>query len=297
MKQFPSFSIIICTHNGAKTLTQCLNSLNNQSYPKAKLEILIIDNASTDNTKKIVNRFIKQSKFLSRYIFEPQLGLSTARNTGIKQAGNSLVAFTDDDAIVDKNWLKNLTKGFKTQSVWAVGGKTKLKFKTKPPTWLPQKYLFALGACDLGSKTKPVPYIPGGNMAFRKKIFKTIGFFQPDLGKKGKQLISAEDLEICQRIIQAGAGIFYQPQAIVHHLVSPSHLTKKYFTHRIFNEGISLAKMDKHNLSFFIRFRRLLAHRSRYLISALVKLLIYRRFNYWCDFLLNLGYFAGFFLA
>ena len=282
-------SIIVCTHNGALTISQCLSSLKKQNYPSQKYEVIVIDNASTDNTKRLIKNV--------QYVYEAKLGLSIARNRGIKQAKGEIVAFIDDDALADKNWLKHLVSQFKTKKIWAVGGQVKPKYQVKPPNWLPKKYLFALSICHLGSTIKSVPDIIGTNMAFRKTIFSQIGYFNPRLGRRANKLFSSEEIDLCQRITKANGKIIYTPHAIVRHLVSKQRLTKRFFTLRIFFEGVSLARMDKENINFNKRFRRLIFHRSRALITALIKLLIYRRFTYWCDFLLNLGYFSGFFPA
>src|SRR3989344_835324 len=106
MRNKTHISVIICTYNGEKTILKCLESLNKQIFPKNKVEIIVIDNNSSDNTKGIVFNFIKKSKFKIRYIFEPELGLSKARNRGIKEAKGNIVAFIDDDILLANNWLK-----------------------------------------------------------------------------------------------------------------------------------------------------------------------------------------------
>ena len=295
-KSFP-VSIIICTHNGEKTLVSCLESLNKLIYPSDKLEILIVNNASTDKTKKISQDFIKKSKFKSRYILESELGLSTARNRGVKEAKNEIIAFIDDDAEADRNWIKNINICFQDKNVRAVGGRVKPKFEIKPPKWLPSKYLFALTILDLGLKIKEVPYICGTNMAFRKKVFSQTGFFRTDLGRKGSNLLSGEELDLCQRITKADGKIIYNPKALVYHLASKERLTKKFFRKRIFIEGVSLAKMDKKRVDFRKRLGWTVFHRPKGLLIALFWLLIFsfqrdekKSFSYQCDFLLNLGY-------
>lgn len=296
-----SISIIICTHDGGKTLLQCLESLNRQIYASDEVEILIIDNASINETKNIAQDFIKSSKFKCRYIFEPKLGLSVARNRGIREAGGEIVAFIDDDAIADKNWLKNFTFCFKSENVWAVGGKVVPKFEISPPTWLPEKkQLFPLTICDLGPKTKEVPHIVGTNMAFAKKIFKQLGRFRTDLGRKGASLLSGEEIDFCERITKSGGKIIYCPKAVVSHLVPKERLTRTFFRKRMFIEGVSLARKDKEGVISVTRIKSLFFQCPINLLIALFKFLIFslkkdekRSFSSFCDFLLNLGYCYG----
>lgn len=292
-----SVSIIVCTYNREKILPYCLQSLNQQKFPENNAEILVIDNASTDNTKKIVSSFLKTSKFKCRYILERKQGLSAAKNRGIKEATGDFIAFIDDDAVACKNWIKNLVNCFSKEEILAAGGKTIPKFEVKPPEWLPPKYLFVLGAVDLGQKIKIVPYIAGGNSAFRKKIFQQVGFFRTDLGRKKKSLLSGEELDLCQRISQAGGKIIYNPKAIIYHLAPKERLAKNFFCERLFNEGISQAIMDKKGVGFGKRLRRLFFHRPKSVCIALFWFLVFslrkdekESFSYWGDLLLSLGY-------
>ncbi len=290
-------SISICTHNGEKTLSQCLESLNKQTYQKNKVEILVIDNASTDSTKNIAQDFIKKSKFKCRYIFEPKLGLSVARNRGIKEARGEIVAFIDDDATADKGWLKNLSRCFKNGDIWAVGGRVKPKFEIEPPDWLPLKYLSVLTICNLGPKIKEVPHIVGTNMAFMRGIFQQVGLFRTDLGRKGNNLLSGEELDLCERITKASGKIIYNPKVVVYHLVSRERLNKKYFCKRLLMEGFSWARIDKEKTHLRKRLYKAIFQKPKVLLVALSRFIFFallkddkKSFSNWCEFLLYLGY-------
>ena len=96
-------SIIICTYNRSESLKRTLQSLKEMSVSDdIEWELLIVDNNSTDNTREAVNDFTKTSGLNCRYVFESKQGLSNARNRGVKEACGEIIAFTDDDVIVDK---------------------------------------------------------------------------------------------------------------------------------------------------------------------------------------------------
>lgn len=291
-------SIIVCTYNGEKTLLGCLDSLESLDYPKNKLEILIVDNSSTDSTKEIAREFIKKLRFKSRYFFESSLGLSSARNKGVKEARGDIIAFIDDDAVANENWLKEMIENFEDAEVWAVGGRVIPKYEIIPPNWLPEnQYLFPLTICDLGEDTKEVPHLVGTNMAFRKKVFEKIGYFRTDLGRKGENLLSGEEIDFCERLAKTGKKIIYNPLSIIEHLVSKERLSKRFFIRRLFIEGVSLARMDRVKYDFKVRLKRLVCRLFELLSSALSGVLIFnltgdaeKKFSCLCNVLINLGY-------
>ena len=118
MNKKPFASVIVCTYNGEAVIRDCLDALIVQDYPRDRYEIIVVDDGSTDRTNQIVSEYsvkiIKHSK---------NLGICSARNTGLRNANGKIVAYTDDDCIVKTSWLKNLIK-FHRDDVVAVGGLT-----------------------------------------------------------------------------------------------------------------------------------------------------------------------------
>lgn len=107
----PKVSVIIPVYDGEKTLKQCLTSILNQTYKN--YEVIVVNNNSTDKTKDIIKEFQKKKKSKNKkikYLFEKQRGRGVARNTGIKKAKGKIIAMTDSDCIVPKDWLEELTK-------------------------------------------------------------------------------------------------------------------------------------------------------------------------------------------
>lgn len=118
MKKLPFVSIVVCTFNGSNRIIDCIDSLIHQDYPKTSYEIIVVNDGSTDNTLKILAQYpVKVVNHLKN------LGICAARNSGLQNASGTLVAYTDDDCIADKNWLSNLVKHY-SEDVIAVGGIT-----------------------------------------------------------------------------------------------------------------------------------------------------------------------------
>src|SRR5690349_7148849 len=103
-------TVIVCTHNRCQGLAKSLDSIAASIVPNSlDWEILVVDNNSSDDTAKIVHDVCNRYPRRFRYVFEPNEGLSNARNAGIKQAKGNIIVFTDDDLTVAPTWLGNLT--------------------------------------------------------------------------------------------------------------------------------------------------------------------------------------------
>jgi glucosyl-dolichyl phosphate glucuronosyltransferase len=197
-------------------------------------EVLVVDNNSVDRTKEVVQEFSRSSPPRFRYLFEQMQGKSYALNTGIRESKGDILAFTDDDVIVDPSWLMNLISPLLGQSEWAgVGGRVLPDRNFCPPPWLPREGGYPLGPLamfDMGLKSIELAEPPlGNNMAFRKEAFDKHGGFRTDLGPCPGNEIRGEDTEFCQRLLDAGERLGYEPSAVVYHAVSESRLREDYF--------------------------------------------------------------------
>lgn len=236
-------STILCTYNRCDSLRHALESLAVSEFPEsAQWEVLVVDNNSKDQTRSVVEEFSRRYPGHFRYLFEPKQGKSYALNAGIRAATGDVLAFTDDDAIVDPEWMRNLG-AVMNDKVWAgSGGRTLPEQTLSLPDWLPAELihwggivggLFDIGAnpCEL---TEP-PY--GVNFAFRKEMFEKYGGFREDLGPRPGSEIRNEDTEFGKRIMDAGERICYVPSALVYHEVSENRLRKEYFLKWWFDFG------------------------------------------------------------
>lgn len=222
---FPLVTVIVCTRDRTDELARCLDSLLRLDYPN--LELLIVDNApSTDATEQLVC-----SRYQSvKYVRELKPGLSYARNRGIAEASGTLIAFTDDDVVVDSGWVTALAKLFvESPEVMAVTGLVvPYELETEPQA------LFELqGGFGRGFERKWYQVEPGNtsrselhhgagrfgtgaNMVFRKQVFDRVGLFDVALGA-GTVTCGGDDIDMFFRIIQEGHVLVYEPAALVHH--------------------------------------------------------------------------------
>lgn len=245
-------SIIICTFNRCQTLENVLENIQRlNGSPQVTWETLVIDNNSTDETKAVVTRFVGCGSGNVRYIFEGRQGKSYALNTGVKEARGEVLAFTDDDVIIDSNWLLNIKKTFDQYDCAGIGGKIIPVLLGKKPSWLTTDthypFMGTLGSFDWGDtccELKEPPY--GANMAFRKSTFIKHGLFRVDLGPtKGNTMGKGEDTEFTQRLLDRGEKAMYVPDAVIYHRVEEEKLKKKSFQWWYFNHGRCRTRLDR----------------------------------------------------
>jgi len=210
-------TISVCTRNRPGDLKLCLDAL--MKLPQKGQEILIIDNdPSNDDTKNLVAQYPSV-----KYILEERRGLNVARNRAIKEASNDIIAFTDDDALVEPNWLEALLKNFKEQLVMCVTGMTMpLELETKGQEAFEYYSSFGKGFYKKRFSyfnTNPVStgnVGAGANMALRKNLVNEIGWFDEALDA-GTPTHSGGDHEFFARILLAGYHIIYEPEALSWH--------------------------------------------------------------------------------
>lgn len=236
---------IICTHNRDQYLGSAIDSLLQQDYED--YEVIVVDNASTDNTKSVVESRLANPRL--KYVYEANVGLSVARNTGAKSTDAPILAYLDDDAEASPQWLRVLADAYQNNSQLAIaGGKVYLILPANQehlPVWLSNSLAGALGLYDLGNE---VVYIQesgltprGLNYSIRRSFFEKIGGFDPNLGRVGQKLLSNEELYMTELAIKHGWQVAYLPQAEVGHNVQPERLTKDWFLKRSWWQGVSEA--------------------------------------------------------
>lgn len=218
-KKLPLVSIVVCTRNRKNLLRKCLNSISESDYPKSNFEVVVVDNGSTDGTTDLENEF---SDFT--WLNENTVGLSTARNTGSRAAKGSIVAFTDDDCVVDSGWLKNLVSSLgEDPSVIGVGGSCYPADPEIIKKKLSNKKMSGPGIVDFGRERKFVNELVGGNFAFRCQAF-SVAKFDKRLGRRGALSFGGEDSDFCFQLTAKGYRLLYTPSAWVYHMVPASRL-------------------------------------------------------------------------
>jgi len=210
-------SIAICTRDRTDDLKRCLDSL--MRLPEDGQEILVIDNCSaTETTRQLVENYPAV-----RYVREARPGLNNARNRAIHEARNEIVAFIDDDAVADPNWLRALVRNFSNPMVACVTGLTMpLELETEAQNCFERHCPFNRGfrrKIFKGDGYNPMAtgqVGAGVNMALRRKSLLEIGLFDPALDA-GTPTQSGGDHEIFSRLLIDGYSIIYDPTALSWH--------------------------------------------------------------------------------
>jgi GT2 family glycosyltransferase len=220
----PSVTVAVCTRDRPDNLRRCLDALEALDYPR--LDLLVIDNAASSSASE---QLVRERHPRVRYIREPRPGLDWARNRAIIESRSDIVAFTDDDAIVDVQWVSALARVFASASdVMAVTGLVLPAELDTPAQRLFEEYGgFGRGVVRRWYRApagRPLAMLHGGtgkfgtgaNMAFRRSLFDDIGGFDPALDV-GTCTNGGGDLDIFFRVLKAGHTLVYEPAAIVRH--------------------------------------------------------------------------------
>lgn len=238
----PFISVVIATHDRASRLAACLDSLLCQDYPN--FDVIVVDNApsSRETADLIANRYAPTGRV--RYVREDVPGLGRAHNRGVVAVVAPIVAFTDDDVIVDPQWLTMIASQFTRND--AIGCVTGLilpaELETRAQYWAERHGGFGKGFAqklyDLGDHRRPgrlYPYAAGqfgsgANMAFRTDVLRRIGGFDAALGA-GTPARGGDDLDAFFAVIQAGYQLAYEPGAIVwhHHRAEEAGIRRQAF--------------------------------------------------------------------
>ena len=294
-------SAIVCTHNRAGYLCKALQSLVDQTLAPWEYEIIVVDNGSQDNTKQVVSEFSNVPNL--RYLSEPIIGVSRARNTGWRNAEGVYVAYLDDDAVACPGWLAKFVDVFETfePTPGAVGGRIEAIWEAPRPDWLSDKLLGFLSIyhwSDVPIVLNEQQWLSICNMAYPRELLQTVGGFREDLGRQGTKLLANGENYLRQQLDSLGYRSVYHPEIMVGHHVSPPRLTKKWFRERAYWQGISDALMSTSHNGIHVAPRAWLAlRRIAWTVPRSLAMLIAKnsaaRFRRQCQLLEAMGYVSG----
>jgi glucosyl-dolichyl phosphate glucuronosyltransferase len=240
-------SVVVSTYSEDRSMYvhDCIRSLKRQSL--LPLEIILVLDAKSSLFDFYRSRFYGDAKVVTSGSF----GLSNARNTGAKSARGDVVAFIDDDAVADTDWIKNLVAVYDDPEVVGVGGHIDPIWENGIPVWFPEELNWILG-CSYKGLPEQKAYVRnpiGCNMSFRRSIFDLVGYFRTDMGRFGSVLLGSEEPELSLRILNMfpASKIVYEPHAVVYHKVGKSRRKITYLLRRSFYEGFSKALISYHD--------------------------------------------------
>jgi glycosyltransferase involved in cell wall biosynthesis len=244
------FSVIVPTFNRGRLLRAMLQSLGRNLGCREDIEVVIVDNGSTDDTRAIY--YTVKSSFPAiqwQYFYEPMPGLLSGRHKGAKEARGQMLSYLDDDVLLSPTWLEGLTEAFSNPEIALVGGPSAPEFERVPPRWLEElwheddgrRILSALSLIDSGPKVREVDplYVFGLNFSIRRAVFEECGGFHPDCIPVPLQRYQGDgETGLSLKVRAAGLRALYHPWVAVKHVIPASRMTLESFERRGFYQGV-----------------------------------------------------------
>lgn len=235
-------SVCLCTYNRAALLGRALDRLKRlETGGVFTYDIVVVDDASTDDTAAVVREHAARAPIPVRYVRAAGDGIAAARNRCLREATGEWIAFVDDDELVEPDWLRRLFALAAEKDARCVAGAVRLRTLDDSPIALALDCRRILGESPLadapvrcGRKTYP----GAGNVLFHRLLCDTVGVFDETLVWGG------EDTDFFRRVRLAGFAAWYEPRAVVHHLIPAHRLTDAYFYWRSLEIGVSFADND-----------------------------------------------------
>lgn len=236
-------SVVVCTYNRADMLREAVLSLDLlRTEGEFSYEILIVDNASTDDTLSVAQELQDACSVPVRCVYEATPGVSAARNRGIAEARGEWIAFMDDDQIADETWLSGLLSAAQRHDARCVGGVNRLRLpEDQQARRLAPSLESLLGATPMSTDERPYTcqHAPGaGNLLVHRSVFDEIGTFDESLAAAG------EDLDLYRRMWTRGIRAWCTPRAVTFHVVPAYRLDRKYLRWKCYRNGGHLAHRD-----------------------------------------------------
>jgi glycosyltransferase involved in cell wall biosynthesis len=247
----PRIAAVVCTYNRRPLLRLCVDGLLGQLLPPGEFEIIVVDNNSSDDTPQFLKEYSSAHPSL-RAVREERQGLSAARNSGLAATDAPFVAFVDDDAIPEPDWLPRILQRFETldPDVAMVGGDIDPIWGETPPEWLTPNMRRALSA-EL-NWSDHARFVDGrdewlfeGASGYRVEPLRELGFFPGQLGRVGDLLLSGE-VAVLFRLRDRGFRFFYDPEIRVQHHIAADRLTKEWFRRRYFWQGVTGFRVNEY---------------------------------------------------
>jgi glucosyl-dolichyl phosphate glucuronosyltransferase len=251
----PEISIIICTYNRGHQLYPVMESIAAQveKLRNVSCELIIVDNNSVDKTKDMVQQFSTEKTHFVKYVFEPRQGKAFALNKGITEAKSEQLLFTDDDVVLDPNWIQTVREAFEKYPFDAFGGKVVPVIEGRLPDWVDKTGTILYGPLvkhDEGENireydsTMRAPI--GCNMFVRKELFRKYGCYDIRLGHyTSNEHIGGEEIELLNRFRRSGVRSLYYPRAVVYHPIQAERLSRSYFKKSYWGNGRGFARWDE----------------------------------------------------
>jgi GT2 family glycosyltransferase len=236
-----TLTVVICAYTLERwdDIRAAVASLRTQTRPADQVVLV------ADHNDELLERAREAFPDVLCLANEETRGLSGARNTGVRAATGDVVAFLDDDAAAEPDWVARMLEAYADPHVAGVGGHVVPAWQAPRPAWFPDEFLWVVGCSYRGLPTEraEIRNPIGANMSFRRDVFTGVGGFDEAMGRLGKDAAGCEETEfaIRARAADPGARIVLEPDAACRHNVSPDRVTRAYFRRRCRAEGRSKA--------------------------------------------------------
>jgi len=238
----PTFSVVICAHTEKrwKETLAAVQSVRTQSYPSQEIVVVV------DHNPALFSALAEALPDVTVVQNREERGLSGGKNTGVAVAQGEVIAFLDDDAVADEDWLKFFADSYADPAVTGVGGRTIPDWKAPRPSWFPREFDWVVGCTYRGmpETRAPVRNVLGGNASFRREAFKLAGGFQNGIGRAAsKRPLGCEETEFCIRLTQRSPDsvLLFDNRAVIWHMVPVERCRFAYYRSRCYAEGLSKA--------------------------------------------------------
>jgi glycosyltransferase involved in cell wall biosynthesis len=241
----PTVSVIICAYTDERwdDVLAAVRSVEAQRVPP--YEILVV----VDHNPSLHARLAAALPGVQVIKNQGLQGLSGGRNTGVALARGEVVAFLDDDAVAEPDWLGRLAAGYDRPQVAGVGGRALPRWETERPHWFPEEFYWVIGCSYVGQEPGIVRNLLGGNASFRRELVDLVGGFDSGMGrtKLDRRPLGCEETDLCIRIAQRRPGSVFllEPGAVIWHRAPAARERFSYFRSRCYAEGISKAVLAR----------------------------------------------------
>jgi glycosyltransferase involved in cell wall biosynthesis len=240
-------SVVVCEHTTDRyeDCREAAESVLDQSHDDVELVLV------SDGNEAVCDRFRDDYGDHDDVVVccnDRNVGLLESRNNGAEAATGDVVAFLDDDAVADPDWVAELVAVYEREDVPAVGGKMVPAWVAGKPDFLPEEFYWLVGVTHRGFADGPgeVRNTFGSNISFRREIFLALGGFETDIGgRQGSANLQGGETELCARLAaEYGYGVYYTPDAEVAHKVFEYRTDPKWLLDRAFWQGYSKRGME-----------------------------------------------------
>ncbi|GAA1627186.1 glycosyltransferase family 2 protein [Georgenia ruanii] len=241
----PTVSVVVCAYASERwpLLERAVRSLHGQTHPADEVVVVV------DHNAELLRQARDGLPHVRVVANGAERGLSGARNTGVAHSSGAIVAFLDDDARAEPEWLARMVRHYDDPAVIGVGSLVQARWAEGRPAWYPREYEWVVGCSYRGQPTTvaEVRNPIGAGMSFRRRVFEQVGGFSTAVGRVGALPVGCEETELAIRARRRwpGAKILSDPSAVVEHLVPAHRATVRYLLARCWSEGLSKAAVAR----------------------------------------------------